>query len=214
VYHPFNWRGWVDWGQGALGDMGAHLVDHPVWGLKLGLPTTIQTVSTPFNHASYPHATTTYYTFPARDGMPPVKMVWYDGGLLPPRPDEMGEQRLNAGGGVLYYGTKGKMLQETYGGTPRLLPAEAHNQYGAPPERLARVPHQHHEMNWVNAIKGTDDISCPFSYAAHLTEIMLLGIVALRSNEKLEYDAANMTVTNNDEANAFLTREYRAGFEL
>jgi predicted dehydrogenase len=214
VYHPFNWRGFVDWGQGALGDMGAHLVDHPVWGLKLGLPTTIETVATPFNGFSYPHATTTYYEFPARDGMPAVKLIWYDGGLTPPRPEELGEEKLNGEGGILYIGSKGKMLQNTYGARPRLLPADRHNSNGAPPERLARVPHQSHEMNWANAIKGTDEISCPFSYASHLTEIMLLGIVALRANTKLHYDAANMRVTNHDEANQYLTRTYRAGYSL
>ena len=214
VYHPFNWRGWVDWGQGALGDMGAHLIDHPVWGLKLGLPTVIETTSTPFNDVSYPNATTTYYEFPAREGMPPVKLVWYDGGLTPPRPDELGEEALSGEGGILYIGSRGKLIQETYGRNPRLLPAERHNSYGAPAERLPRVPHQAHEMNWVNAIKGTDEISCPFPYAAHLTEIMLLGIVSLRAGAKLHYDAAHMRVTNNADANEFLTRTYRTGYSL
>jgi len=214
VYHPFNWRGWVDWGQGALGDMGAHLVDHAVWGLKLGLPTTIETLSTPFNGASYPSATTTYYDFPARQGMPAVKMVWYDGGLLPPRPEEMGDARLDPGGGVLYIGTKGKMLQDTYGANPRLLPIAQHNSFGAPREQTPRIPHQSHEMNWVNAIRGREEASCPFSYAAHLNEIMLLGVVALRANAKLQYDGANMRITNNAAANDFLTREYRAGYSL
>jgi predicted dehydrogenase len=214
VYHPFNWRGWVDWGQGALGDMGAHLIDHPVWGLKLGLPTVIETTSTPFNGASYPHATTTHYEFPAREGRPPVQLTWYDGGLTPPRPEELGEEKLNGEGGILYIGSKGKMIQETYGRNPRLLPFDAHNSYGPPAERLARVPHQAHEMNWVNAIKGTDEISCPFSYAAPLTEIMLLGIVALRAGTKIHYDAARMRVTNHAAANEFLTRPYRAGYAL
>jgi predicted dehydrogenase len=214
VYHPFNWRGWVDWGQGALGDMGAHLIDHPVWGLKLGLPDVIETTSTPFNGASYPNATTTYYEFPARGDMPPVKLVWYDGGLTPPRPEELGEEKLNGEGGILYIGSTGKMIQETYGRNPRLLPAERHNAYGPPREQLARVPHQSHEMNWVNAIKGTDRISCPFSYAAHLTEIMLLGVVSLRAGAKLHYDGGSMRVTNNAEANDFLTRTYRAGYSL
>ena len=214
VYHPFNWRGWVDWGQGALGDMGAHLVDHPVWALKLGLPTSIETVSTPFNRVSFPDATTTYYEFAARDGMPPVKLVWYDGGLMPPKPEELGDERVDPGGGVMYVGTEGKMIQETYGANPRLLPMERHNSYGAPAERLPRVPHQSHEMNWVNAIKGTDEISCPFSYASHLTEIMLLGIVSLRANTKLHYDGANMRVTNDADANELLTRTYRAGYSL
>jgi len=214
VYHPFNWRGWVDWGQGALGDMGAHLIDHPVWGLKLGLPTTIETLSTPFNGASYPSATTTYYDFPARQGMPAVKMIWYDGGLLPPRPEELGDARLDPGGGVLYIGTKGKMLQDTYGANPRLLPISQHNSVGAPREQTPRIANQDHQMNWVNAIRGREEVSCPFSYAAHLTEIMLLGIVALRANAKLHYDGANMRVTNNAAANDFLTRQYRAGYSL
>src|SRR4249919_1137537 len=95
IYHPFNWRGWVDWGQGALGDMGAHLVDHPVWGLKLGLPSVIETTSTPFNGYCYPNATKTDYLFPERKGMPEVKLVWYDGGMTPPRPEELGEEKLN-----------------------------------------------------------------------------------------------------------------------
>jgi predicted dehydrogenase len=214
VYHPFNWRGWVDWGQGALGDMGAHLVDHPVWGLKLGLPTVIETTSTPFNGVSFPNATTTYYEFPAREGMPAVKLMWYDGGLTPPRPDELGEEQLNGEGGILYLGSRGKLLQDTYGRNSRLLPYDRHNSDGPAPERLPRVPHQSHEMNWVNAIKGRDEISCPFSYASHLTEIMLLGVVSLRAGAKLHYDAANMRVTNNADANDLLTRTYRAGFSL
>jgi len=194
--------------------MGAHLIDHPVWGLKLGLPTAIETISTPFNKLTYPNATTTYYEFPARGEMPAVKLTWYDGGLTPPKPDEMGDERLAGEGGVLYIGSKGKMLQNTYGARPRLLPVEKHNSSGAPPEKLARVPHQSHEMNWVNAIKGKDQISCPFSYASHLTEIMLLGIAALRATSKLYYDGPNMRVTNNPSANEFLTRAYRQGYSL
>jgi len=94
VYHPFNWRGWVDWGQGALGDMGAHLIDHPVWALDLGLPTTIETVSSIFDGICYPTATTTHYEFAATDMRPALRMTWYDGGLLPPRPDELGDTPL------------------------------------------------------------------------------------------------------------------------
>jgi predicted dehydrogenase len=214
LYHPFNWRGWVDWGQGALGDMGAHLIDHPVWGLQLGLPSVIETVATPFNGVSYPNATTTYYEFPARKGMPAVKLTWYDGGLTPPRPLEMGEERLNGEGGILYVGSKGKMMQLTYGQRPRLLPVDKHNAYGPPRERLPRIAHESHEMNWVNAIKGRDLASCPFSYAAHLTEIMLLGIVALRAGTRIHYDGAAMRITNHAAANDFLTREYRKGFAL
>jgi predicted dehydrogenase len=214
IYHPFNWRGWVDWGQGALGDMGAHLIDHPVWGLELGHPTTIETIATPFNGVSYPNATTTYYEFPARRGKPAVKMTWYDGGLMPPKPDELGEESVDPAGGILYVGSKGKMVQETYGSRPRLLPFDRHNSYGAPKEVLRRIPHQSHEMNWVNAIRGRDEISCPFSYAAHLNEIMLLGVAALRAKTKLHYDGERMQATGNAAANPYLTRDYRQGYSL
>jgi hypothetical protein len=191
-----------------------------VWALKLGLPTVIETISTPFNGVCYPNATMTYYEFPARGTMPPVKLTWYDGGFMPPRPDEIGDEKLNGEGGILYIGSKGKMLQNTYGQRPRLLPADRHNSYGAPKEQMKRVPHESHEMNWVNAIKGKDTISSPFSYAAHLTEIMLLGVAALRAaqgqngNGKLHYDGAKMRFTNHDAANEFLTRTYRPGYSL
>jgi predicted dehydrogenase len=213
VYHPFNWRGWVDWGQGALGDMGAHLIDFPMWALDLGLPTVIETEATPFNGATYPDATTTHYEFAKRANLPPVTLTWYDGGLMPPDPPELEEGKLNPGGGILYVGKKGKLLQES-SAPPRLLPIARHNSYGPPKERLTRVPHEEHEMNWINTIKGKDQISCPFDYAAKLTETMLLGIASLRANSKLYYDAANMRVTNNSAADQFLTREYRQGWAL
>jgi len=210
VYHPFNWRGWVDWGQGALGDMGAHLIDFPVWSLELPLPSLIETESTPFNGASYPAATTTYYEFKGKDGV--VKMTWYDGGLMPPDPEELGEEKLNTGGGILWIGKKGKLLFDSP--MPRLLPAAKHNAYGPPKERLPRIPHEDHEMNWINTIKGKDTLSSDFEYGAHLTEIMLLGIASLRAKSRLHYDAVNMRVTNNEAANQFLTREYRKGYSL
>jgi predicted dehydrogenase len=213
IYHPFNWRGWVDWGQGALGDMGAHLIDFPMWALNLGLPTVIETESTPFNGATYPDATTTHYEFPKRGHMPEVTLTWYDGGLMPSDPPELEGGKLNPGGGILYVGKKGKLLQES-SAPPRLLPASKHNSHGAPKERLTRVPHEEHEMNWINAIKGKDQISCPFDYASKLTETMLLGIASLRANSKLYYDPVNMRVTNNEAANQFLTREYRSGWTL
>jgi predicted dehydrogenase len=222
IYHPFNWRGWVDWGQGALGDMGAHLIDHPFWSLKLGMPTIIETRSTPFNGATFPTATTTYYDFPARGNMPAVRMTWYDGGLTPPKPEEIGDEQLNGEGGILYIGSKGKMMQETYGLNPRLLPQSLHDSYGMPKTQLKRVAHEEHEMNWVEAIRGQAEISCPFDYATQLTEVMLLGIVALRAGSKIHYDGANMKVTNMVrlggervvDPNDFLKRENRAGFEL
>ncbi len=212
IYHPFNWRGWVDWGVGAIGDMGAHLMDHSMWALDLGYPTVVETVSTPFNGVSHPHATTTYYEFPARGDKPPVKLTWYDGGLLPPKPLELGEEELNKGGGALLVGSKGKLMHDTYGYKPRLLPQSLHDSFGTPAQKLPRIANEAHEMNWVDAAKGKTDASCPFEYAARLTEVMLLGVVSLRAGRKIAYDGANMRVTNDAAANEFLRREARPGW--
>jgi len=212
VYHPFNWRGWVDWGCGALGDMGAHLIDHANWALDLGYPTSIETVNTPFNGVCFPHATMTMYEFPARGSKPAVRLTWYDGGLLPKKPHEIGEEALNPTGGALLIGSKGKLLHDTYGKNPRLLPDSLHKSFGEPARKLARVPHENHEMNWVDAAKGKTQISSPLEYAAQLTEVMLLGIVALRAGRKIEYDAKNMRVTNVAAANEYLQREPKAGW--
>jgi predicted dehydrogenase len=214
IYHPFNWRGWVDWGVGAIGDMGAHLIDHSMWALDLGYPTTVETVATPFNGVCYPHATTTFYEFAARGSKPPVKLTWYDGGLLPPKPVELGDEELNKGGGALLVGSKGKLMHDTYGKNPRLLPGSLHDSFGKPPQKLARIPNENHEMNWAEAAKGKTEASCPFEYAAKLTEVMLLGIVALRAGKKIAYDGAHMRVTNDAAANEFLQRSARAGWSI
>jgi predicted dehydrogenase len=214
VYHPFNWRGWVDWGCGALGDMGAHLLDHSYWALDLGYPTTVESVSTPFDKACFPMATKTYYEFPARGAKPPVKLTWYDGGMFPPTPPEFAEgEKLNAEGGAIMVGTKGKVIHDTYGLRARLLPDSLHKSVGDPPRTLPRITTSH-EVNWSDACKGKGEASSPFEYAAKLTEVMLLGVVALRAGVKIHYDGANMRITNSREANDMLKREYRRGWSL
>ena len=219
VYHPFNWRGWVDWGGGALGDMGAHLVDHPFWALDLDMPTTIETVSTRFNGVSYPHATTTYYEFPAKGARPALRMTWYDGDMTPPTPPELGAEELNGEGGILYLGTRGKMLQDTYGLNPRILPKAKHDATRIPARILPRIPGGMggHEVNWLESIQGTQQISSPIEFAARLTEVMLLGVVALRAGAKIHYDGPAMRITNTvmpegRNFNDLLTREYRTGW--
>ncbi len=213
VYHPFNWRGWTDWGVGAIGDMGAHLIDHPFWALDLGYPTTVETQSTPYNKATYPMATTTYYEFPAKGSRPEVKINWYDGGLLPPKPADLGEEEFDKGGGVLYIGTKGKLMHGTYAQNPRLLPQAFADSTPKPAQTYKRITTSH-EMNWIDAIRGRQEVTCPFSYAAQLTEVMLLGVVALNAGKKIHYDGANMKITNAPQAEQFLRREYRQGWSL
>ncbi len=219
AYHPFSWRGWVPFGVSAIGDMGAHLMDQAYWSLGLTLPTSVISHSTPWggpaaNPASYPLAMTTKYEFAARGSKPPVTLYWYDGGLSPmlladvPAPS-------GDGGGAIFVGEKGYITHQTYGDNPKVFPAAL----AAEAENVARTfprVETGHEVNWAQACKGETTASCPFDYAAPLTEVMLLGIVALRAgqNKRIEYDAANMTVTNVPEANQYLTREYRAGWAL
>ena len=211
IYHPFNWRGWCDWGVGAIGDMGAHLIDSSFWALDLDYPTTVETQSTPYNKDTYPAACQTYYEFPAKGARPAVKLTWYDGGLTPPKPVEMGAEELNKGGGVLFIGTKGKLLHDTYASNPRLLPQSLHESTGKPPETYARIKTSH-EMNWVDAIRGVQKTTSPFEYSGKLTEIMLLGVVALNAGKKIEYDGAAMRVRNVPDSDSLLKRAYRAGW--
>jgi len=142
-----------------------------------------------------------------------VKLTWYDGGLMPPKPEEIGEEELKKEGGSLLIGSKGKLLHDTYGAKPRLLPSSLEASVAKPRETLPRIANEAHEMNWVDAAKGKTQTSCPFQYAAQLTEVMLLGVVSLRSgNKKLTYDGANMQVTNVPEANQYFSRVYRTGW--
>ena len=212
IYHPFNWRGWVDWGVGAIGDMGAHLLDVSMTSLDLGYPTTIETVSSPFTGASYPAASIIFYEFPARGAMPPVKLTWFDGGLTPPKPVELGDEELKKEGGAIIIGTTGKLMHDTYGANPRLLPKSLQDSTNKPAQKLPRIENESHELNWVAAAKGHSQASSPFAYAAQLTEVMLLGVVALRAGKKIAYDGSAMRVTNVADANQFLSRQYRAGW--
>lgn len=222
-YHPFSWRGWVDFGGGALGDMGAHLVDQTYWSLGLTQPTAITTSSSPWggpadNPATFPLAVMVEYEFPARGAAPPVKLFWYDGGLMPPRPpflpDDVALPRGDGGGGVMV-GSRGILTYETYGNRPKVYPESVAAEAEAVPRTFPRVT-TGHEANWAAACKGEVEVSCPFSYAAPLTESMLLGMAALRAGagKKVMYDSANMRFTNDDKANAALTREYRAGWKI
>jgi predicted dehydrogenase len=225
AYTPFKWRGWVDYGVSALGDMGAHLIDHPNWALKLGPPVSVEATSTPFGKSkdssgkeileTYPMGSTVYYEFAARGEMPPVTLIWYDGGLMPPRPEEMeATENIDKGGGVLFIGDKGKLIHGTYGANPRLLPKAKMDSYKQPKPTIPRVSTSH-EMDWVNGIKNNKQPSSNFDYAGPLTETMLLGMVAtMVPGRKLLWDGPNMRVTNVAEANEFVRRQYRQGWNL
>ncbi|WP_422928414.1 Gfo/Idh/MocA family protein [Singulisphaera sp. PoT] len=222
AYAPVNWRGWWDFGTGALGDMGCHIIDHPVWALQLGMPTSVESRTTldgsvfdgnrP-NTETYPIAAMIDYEFPARGKLPPVRMTWYDGGLMPPTPAEMpAGQRLD-GNGVLYVGSKGKMYHGSHGGMPQLLPRELHEEAKKVPKTIERSPGHYEE--WIAACKGGPRPVSNFDYAGPLTEIVLLGVLSLRApGRRLEWDAVNLRVKNAPELDRFVHTEYRPGYSL
>jgi predicted dehydrogenase len=225
AYHPFAWRGWLDFGVGAIGDMGAHLIDQAYTALQLTYPTSITASSSPWGGgaqtpATYPLAMTAQFEYPAVGKRGPVKLYWYDGGLLPPRPAMLPDDApLNNpgsdGGGGLLVGEKGILIHETYGGRPRIFPEGTAKKAEAVARSIPRITVSH-EQNWIQAAKGEAKASSPFSQAAPLTETMLLGIAALRAGQgrRMNYDAARMEFINAPEANQFLTRSYRKGWEL
>ncbi len=220
-YHPalchFVWRGWWDFGTGALGDMGAHLMDQPFWALKLGYPTSVQASSTRYTKDSYPLAEVVTYEFPQRGNMPPVKLTWYDGGLMPPRPEDIEPGRMmgDDGGGVLFVGDKGHIMCSTYGENPRIVPETKMQAYKRPEKTIPRSPGIHEE--WVEAIKAGKKSTTDFSYSSVLTEAMLLANIAVLMQDKytkLEWDGEKMEFTNLPEANQYLHTEYRPGWTL
>lgn len=204
VYHPFKWRGWFDFGTGALGDIGCHSFAPIQRVLKLGPPTSVEAVSSPVGKESFPLASIVRYQFPARDGMPAVKLVWHDGGLKPERPEELEEERALGDGGTIYVGDKGKL----YNG--RLLPESKMREYTPPPKILPRSPGHYEE--WLLACRGGEPAGANFGVSGPQAETILLGNVALLTGRKLLWDAENLRITNVPEANACLRREYRDGW--
>ena len=223
-YAPFKWRGWWDFGTGPLGDMGSHNLAPVFYALKLKYPTSVEASSTAVNDETLPLACMVHFEFPARGDMPPVKVHWYDGGLLPPTPDELEPGRaLPHDDGVIFVGDKGKLIAEGWGAQkPRLLPESKMKTYKQPPKTIPRSVSHHTE--WVEACKTGKPTGSNFGFAGPVTETALLGTLAVRMGkrrggsflirQKLLWDGPNMKVTNVPEANALLHTTYRKGWML
>jgi len=225
-YVPFKWRGWQDFGTGPLGDMGSHNMAPIFWALKLKHPISVEASSTGMNSETYPLASLVHYEFPARGDMPAVKLHWYEGGLLPSRPAELEEGRMMSDeDGIIFVGEKGKILAEGWGAqSVRLIPETKMQAYKRPEKTLPRLADGHYK-EFVEACKNGGPTGSNFDFASLVTETALLGNVAILTGketgwgscltrEKLNWDGANMTVTNVPEANEFIRTEFRKGWTL
>jgi hypothetical protein len=219
VYLPFVWRGWCDFGCGALGDMGSYSFDTIFRVLKLEAPTTVEASSTDRYDETYPQASIVTYSFPSRSNMPPVKFTWYDGGLKPPRAEELeaeaqpkpDEDELEEG--LLFIGERGKILCSFNGGNPRLIPEARMKSYKQPAKTLPRSPGN--EREWLDACKGGSvKPGGNFEFSGLVTESLLLGDVATRVGQKLNWDRASLKITNSDVAQKYVRPERRNGWEL
>ena len=205
VYHPFNFRGWWDFGTGALGDMGCHHLNTPFRALKLKHPASVCASTTRCLKETAPLASIVTYDFPAREGLPPVRVVWYDGGLKPPYPVEL-EGRPLPVQGTLCVGAEGKMLDGT------ILNASRDKKFDAVPKTLPRRPGTRGE--WYEACRGGEPAGCNFEWADPLTRFVLLGNIAIRTGKWLAWDGDRARFTNHEPANAYLQEPYRSGWSL
>ena len=229
TYHPGRWRAWWDFGTGSLGDMGCHILDPAFGALDLKYPVSVEgCISTYYEdfwkfvepkNETYPRSTIVRYNFPARGNLAPVQLTWWDGGLLPARPAELevGRKLGDEDGGVLLIGSEATLMAGCYGRSPRLIPEARMQAFTPPPKTLERIPkgEDGHEQDWIRACKGGKPASSNFDTSGPLSEMVLMGNLAVRfPNRLLLWDGAAMKVTNDADADAYVRRQYREGWTL
>ncbi len=205
-YHPAQWRRWWQFGQGTLGDMACHLMDLPFWALNLRHPTKCSAEGPPVHPETCPMGLTVHYEFPARPQMPPCKLTWYDGNQIP---REIGGNKV-PGMGVMFVGTEGSMFADY--NRYRLFPADKYAGFQPPPQTIPRSIG--HYKEWIKACKEGSPTTCNFDYSGALTEAVLLGNVAYRSGETLDWNGQTLKATNSSAAEKFIRKEYRPGWEV
>jgi len=218
-YLPRLWRGWMPFGSGIIGDWICHVVDPAFWALGLGAPTTVQAEVDgydPERHADvYPMGARITFGFPRKGKRGPVTLVWYDGARKLPRPKDLEKGRSVPGTGAILAGSKGKIMHGSHGaGGCRIIPEAKMKAIGKPTRRIPRVKGGHH-ADWLAAVRGGRQAGSSFDYGGPLTELGLLGAIAIRfPGQKLEWDAQGMRVTNLAAANALVNPPYRTGWTL
>jgi len=225
AYHPFVWRGWYDFGTGALGDMGCYSFDTLFRVLKLTAPTNIETCASKeyymvregtkpkINSETFPQSSIVHLHFPARKDMPPVTVHWYDGGILPPKPLELTDNQQLDKEGMLFIGDKGKILCDFTGSNPRLLPESKMQQFTVPPKTLPRSVGHYDE--WIRACKGGPAADANFEFTARVTEAILAGNLAIRADKQfMRWDAANLKAPDIKNADQLVNPPARPGWEI
>lgn len=214
IYHPFAWRGWFDFGTGALGDMAVHNMDPAFYALDLGAPVAAEAVTSPIKKESYPAWQIITYEFAAKGSQPALKIYWYDGGKMPPRPSAMDEDDELPDNGIYFVGDKGTMLCGGWSGPPRLLPAQRMVGFQAPPKTIPRSIG--HRAEWIQACKAhkPEDAKAGFAYSGPFTEALLVGNLAARLQKRIEWDSAAMRAKNAPEAQILIQKVYRQGFGI
>jgi len=215
IYHPNRWRAWWDFGNGGLGDMGCHMIDAAYWALDLGAPESVSAQATGGSDLSGPNSSIVTYRFPARGTMPPVTLKWYDGGNKPPRPLGLSEERFSKRPwGQYMVGSKAVMYDSSeYGTGFRIIPESRMREVmkRRPKRTIPRVPGGRPQTEWLAAIKGEGPTpGSNFDYAGPLTEVVLLGNIAVRvPGKELRWDSEKMRFTNSERANALVGKPYR-----
>jgi predicted dehydrogenase len=220
AYLPFDWRAYIDFGCGALGDMGCHIMDAAIWGMDLHYPETVSAATSAMNGYTYPQSTAVTYKFPARGNFPELTYKWYSGGLYPPVPGFLKDADPFRGdkiqtNGSLFIGEGAAILTDTYTSSVRILPRDKFMELrqNLPPKTLRRIKGDHFQ-EWTNAIRENRQASSDFSYAGPMTETVLLGAAAIRAGRELTFDAATRQFVGDDEANSFLKKDYPDGWIL
>ena len=213
-YHPFAWRGWFDFGTGALGDMAVHNLDPAFYALDLGAPLTAEAQDSGLGKETYPAWQIITFTFAARGNQPALKMTWSDGGKMPVKPKDIDPDYDLPDNGILFIGDKGTIQCGGWSGPPRLFPATLREGFQPPAKTIPRSIG--HRAEWIQACKDKkpQDAKAGFAYSGPFTEALLVGNLAVRLQKRIEWDADKMQAKNTPEAEALIRKKYRAGFGI